>query len=260
MAQTLLLIKLVNSYREGKKMKKVLVFLLVPLFCLGLSLPSANATAYTDEAAWRAALGMTPETENFNSYIPQAIPFQSGLDLGDFSLWEIGTTNLSDDWNAITGTDWNGLQVDGTQYVRGIARNAPVNSLTPYGTTLLDVRLDYGIYAWAAYFDNRDGYVLNLLIEFRNYGDPSSVLVAAEPYTTGAEPERPFFGVILDESFQIVRLTADGMGGSTFISSTGMYGMDNMSWAAVPEPTTVLLLGTGLVCLALFGRKRFFKK
>jgi hypothetical protein len=29
---------------------------------------------------------------------------------------------------------------------------------------------------------------------------------------------------------------------------------------SVPEPTTLLLLGTGLICLAGFGRKKFFKK
>jgi hypothetical protein len=40
----------------------------------------------------------------------------------------------------------------------------------------------------------------------------------------------------------------------------GLRGVDNVSLAPVPEPATMLLLGSGLIGLAGLGRKKFFKK
>ena len=45
-----------------------------------------------------------------------------------------------------------------------------------------------------------------------------------------------------------------------FIYGPEIVGLDNVMVSAVPEPSTMLLLGSGLIGLAGYGRKKLFKK
>ncbi len=59
-----------------------------------------------------------------------------------------------------------------------------------------------------------------------------------------------FWGFTSDTPFTMVRLQTDGQGGSA-----ETYNLDNMVFAPVPEPGTMLLVGSGLVGLALKRRR-----
>ena len=61
---------------------------------------------------------------------------------------------------------------------------------------------------------------------------------------------------ILDDDYKSLALIFRFAGNS----ACDIQGVDNLSVNAVPEPATMLLLGSGLVGLAGLGRKKFRKK
>jgi len=65
---------------------------------------------------------------------------------------------------------------------------------------------------------------------------------------TGAAGARLFAGATTDQQFTRVRLTAP--------TSAGGFAIAQVRYAPIPEPSTLLLLGFGLLGLGLYGRKR----
>jgi hypothetical protein len=62
---------------------------------------------------------------------------------------------------------------------------------------------------------------------------------------------------------ELLELRYDLTGGYTYGVDVSIYTDANCGTAAlapVPEPATMLLLGSGLIGLAGYGRKKFFKK
>jgi hypothetical protein len=92
-------------------------------------------------------------------------------------------------------------------------------------------------------------------------GSPFQVVLAnGETFVvnTPLRPERGFFGIVTDVAIASIRFTTLPAGPN---QSPGIPLLDNFSFgqaqpAAVPEPATILLLGTGLAGIATRARRR----
>jgi hypothetical protein len=204
------------------------------LLAFALLLPAtyANATVigtFTDKASFSATVGTT-STETFNSFTSDT-PFHTvPLDIGDFTLSMIGMPATHANQIDSPPQRWSGTDIDGT---------ARLDVYTQGGSSLI-FTFDEGITAFGADFKSFndtylrtqifvDGTLLNPPVSPNNY-------------------RLTFFGFETDTLFSTVEFRGNISDG---------YGIDNVQYAsaAVPEPSTFFLFGTGLLGLGL-NRKR----
>jgi hypothetical protein len=200
----------------------------------GFGFASVNASAalvgYTDRTAWEAAVGGSFVEEDFSTTASGSYE-TTPIDVGDFTVSVSGST---------FGSSWHNIGPLGS----GGAASSSVNGSQQLNLSTGDVggttlEFDNSIYAfganWAGVSDSRttsfliDGIELDI------------------PALTGG-----FFGFVSDTALttNFLTLTAGAADG---------FGMDDLVYSyssSVPEPSTVALLGLGVLGLRLSRRKK----
>ena len=168
---------------------------------------------YTTRSSWEAAISGAITVENFNSYTSDTIGF---LDLGPFTI--------SDSDMIIDAPPLTGHAIDTTAYLK-----------VEHDSTVATMIFDTPIVAWGAEYNHAQ---VDVELRF-NSPTPGTFTL---PNNTPTYTDPVFFGIVSTDAFT----TLEFLAGTSF----DRVGYDNVSFAAIPEPSTALLLGLGLVGMA----------
>jgi hypothetical protein len=202
---------------------------------LAVLVTNANAalTVFTDRATWEAALGgATPVVEDLNDVTPFSFKDGQRLETSKLAITRDGGANGSDGaLDILDGASFG--TIDGTNFLDGETGVEP-HEVVDIGF------LGASAFAFGSDFTSPfsgDGIALDVLGEL-------VLLDSIAGFDTG------FVGVVSDMPFESVSI----VGTPDAISFQELWSADNLSYAAVPEPTSLAALLFGLAALALRRR------
>jgi hypothetical protein len=142
-------------------------------------------------------------------------------------------------WDGGAGTPGG---IYGTIYGRALPSYGAHNYTFSFSGT--DIVKGFGIWI----FDDNTGYADNFTMTVESVGGDSwtSAILDANPEET-AHAIDGFLGVYLADGIHAVTINN---------AQSGVFHLDHMQIASVPEPATFILLGSGLAGLAFYRRKR----
>jgi hypothetical protein len=221
-------------------------FPIILLTTIFLASPAySSIITFTDRNAWTSAVGGTISTIDFNGLAQGSAWWLS-------SSTTIGTTEFSSDggdlWALDPSEPWyaNYYSSDYLLWNPALDEDDKMVGLT------LTITFPTPVRAAGWDFGTLDGSIAKFVLgigetlpELREDGYTTFT-------TTSTQGDRLFFGVLSDIPFsEITMLSAD-----VSLENEGAMGtLDDLSYAVVPEPATLLLLSLGLVSFTLARRK-----
>lgn len=199
------------------------------IMTIGSLVGGANAaTIFTDRTAWVTALGGAAQTsDDFSADIADGatITFASGV-----QSMATGEGTSGGGINRVDGGDWDTRirNASGLSGYSSVTWEFPSN-ISAFGVDFSSISSSRGIHV-SGDFDGSGNQDINL---FTHQGSSNG-----------------FLGVIGTSSFNSITLSASGTGDNDF------FGADDLSFVAVPEPSSAILLGLGATSI-LIRRRRY---
>ncbi|WP_372798797.1 PEP-CTERM sorting domain-containing protein [Pontiella sp.] len=216
-------------------MKKHTLYTATALLLLSCTATHAGLTSFiNDEPGFATATAaLTMSSQNFNSFTEDSANFGNGgsLTIGDLTLSGTVTSTTRNFIDAGTINSYAGFDFDGTPFLPSQVGTSDSLTIT-FAGDVTAFSADFNFFA-----DLRTSYfTLN-----NTANDTLDVYFNANEINN--------IGFVSDTPFTTITITS---------SATDGFSMDNLTYQAIPEPSSMAL--AGLTCIGAFFIRRSFKR